>query len=265
MVFVNHLSPYVFSFEMAGRTLGLRWYGLAYVLGFVLGYLALRQAARQGRVPGLTQEGLDRLIFALIIGVVGGGRLGYVLQNLGQWAQDPLFLFRVWEGGMAFFGGLIGVLLATAWAARRDKLSFWALTDALTLPAALGLAVGRIANFINAELWGRPTGRDWGVIYPTVDQQLRHPYELYSSVSLFLLAGLLAWLQRRWGVNARAGLLSAVFLIGYGLSRTLTDFWREEPIFFAGMDLGQILSLVIAAIGWGLWLRWTKTSVSAQR
>jgi len=260
MVFVNHFSPFLFSVQIGGQPIGLRWYGLAYVLGFVLGYLSLRRAAQRNRVPGLGQDALDRLIFALIIGVVGGGRLGYVLQNPGQLMRDPMFALRIWEGGMAFFGGLAGVLLAVVWSARRDRLPYWPLTDALTIPAALGLGFGRIANFINAELWGRPTHQSWGVIYPSVDQQLRHPAELYSSVALFVVAGLLTWLRHRWGPEAKPGLLSAMFLMAYGLSRAFTDIWREEPIAFAGMDMGQILSLVIAAIGWGLWLRWTRTS-----
>jgi len=138
------------------------------------------------------------------------------------------------------------------------------LADALAIPAAIGTALGRIANFANRELWGRPTGQDWGVIYPNVDQQLRHPAELYSSASLFLIAAFLWWLRRRWGPDARPGLLAAAFLMEYGLTRVATDFFREEPIVFAGLDAGQIASLVAAAWGWGLWLRWTRTAPPAR-
>lgn len=265
MKFVNDLSPFVFAFESGGREFGLRWYGLAYVLGFVFGYLALRRAALDGRIPGMGRDQLDRLLFGLILGVVGGGRLGYVVQNLDQIPRDPLFPFKIWEGGMAFFGGLAGVVLAVLWSSRRDRLPFWPLADALTIPAAVGLGLGRIANFVNRELWGRPTGQDWGVVYPNVDQQLRHPAELYSSASLFLVAGLLWFLRRRWGPDVRPGLLGAVFLMAYGLTRVATDIFREEPIVFAGLDSGQIASLVVAAVGWGLWLRWTRTAPRADR
>jgi len=247
MIVVNNFSPFIFK---VGE-FGLRWYGLAYVLGFVLGYLWLARAVRDDRIPGLTKANLDKLIYALIIGVMVGGRLGFCVQNLDQWKRDPLFLLRIWEGGMAFFGGLFGVTLAVYLFARKHKVSFGALGDTITVPGSLALAFGRIANFMNAELWGRPTGADWGVIYPKVDQLPRHPSELYECLSHLLLAGVLAliWKLRPDTRESKRGLLSALFVILYGAFRFVTEYFREEPITVGPLTSGQVASLVIVAIG----------------
>ena len=245
MIIVNDFSPFVFHFKLGGHDVGLRWYGLAYVLGFVFASLAFRRAIRQGMLPGATAGTQDRLMTAIIVGVLVGGRMGFVLQNLGSWARDPFFPLKVYEGGMAFFGGLLGVILGLAWVARKEKLAFWSLTDVATMPAMLGLAFGRIANFVNAELWGRPTGGSWGVIYPKVDRLPRHPSELYESASHFAAFGILVLLSRR---EAIPGKLSAWFLILYGTFRFLTDFLRDEPL-VGPLNTGQYASLVVALIG----------------
>ncbi len=249
MIVVNDFSPFVFHVKLGGHDIGLRWYGLAYVAGFVFASLAFRKALREGRLPGATEKTLDRLMTAVIVGVLAGGRLGYVVQNLGQWARDPFFPLKVYEGGMAFFGGLLGVILGLIWVGRKEKVAFWALADVATLPAMLGLAFGRIANFVNAELWGRPTGANWGVVYPRVDRLPRHPSELYECASHFLAFGILLFLSRQsaWA-QARAGRLSALFLILYGLFRFLTDFYRDEPL-VGPLNTGQYASLVVMAVG----------------
>lgn len=158
MVFRNELSPFVFRIY---GDIGLRWYGLAYLLGFLIGYVWLRRAAVTQSVAGLTKEKVDALIWYVVVGVFAGGRLGFVAQSPGQLLRDPLFPFKVWEGGMAFFGGLVGVVIALLVFTRRHQVKFWSIADVLTVPAALGLGLGRIANFINAELWGKPTGANW--------------------------------------------------------------------------------------------------------
>lgn len=250
MTFVNNISPFVFHVVIKGHELGLRWYGLAYVAGFVFASLAFKKAVRTGFLPEATPRTQERLMTAVIAGVLLGGRLGYVIQNLGSWAKDPLFPLRVWEGGMAFFGGLLGVILGLAWVARKEKISFWSLTDVATLPAMLGLGFGRIANFINAELWGRPTHSSWGVIYPHVDSQLRHPSELYESLSHFLAFAILLWFVSRraeW-VKAQPGRLSAIFLALYGAFRFATDFFRDEPL-VGPLNTGQYASLAVLAVG----------------
>lgn len=266
MVFVNDLSPFLFHFNIRGHEIGLRWYGLAYVLGFVLASLAFRRAIREGLLPGATAKTHDRIVTAVVAGVLVGGRLGYVVQNLSEWARDPLFPIRVWEGGMAFFGGLLGVILGLVWVARRERIPFWSLSDVATFPAMLGLAFGRIANFVNAELWGRPTGSSWGVVYPRVDRLPRHPSELYESASHFLAFGILVVLairNRSWLLSHR-GALSGVFLVLYGLFRFATDFFREEPL-VGPLNTGQYASLLVLLLGAAIFVARSRRSSSDPR
>lgn len=250
-LYTHDLSPFAFSVEVAGRTVGLRWYGLAYVLGFLLAFWYFRRAQRNGTIPGLTDEALEHLSLAIVLGVFLGGRLGFVLQSPRDLLAAPALVFRVWEGGMAFFGGLLGVVLAIFIVAQRHGLSMLALTDVGAFPAALGLAVGRIANFINGELVGRPTGSDWGVIFPAVDALPRHPSQLYESASHFLLFGILVLavrLRPAWA-RGRSGRISALFLCGYGLLRVLTDFYRADDVYFGALSAGQWVSLATFAVG----------------
>lgn len=207
-----------------------------------------------------TDRGLDRLFTASAVGVFGGGRLGYVLQNPARLFRDPLFPFKVWEGGMAFFGGLVGVLLALGWVARKERLRLLDLTDVAAPVAMLALGLGRLANFVNAELWGRPTGASWGVIYPKVDNLPRHPSELYEAASHFAAYAILAAIGRR---SPGVGLVSSLFLILYGAFRFVTDFWREEPL-LGPLNTGQWASLAVAAAGIVLFLA-RRREVSAQR
>jgi phosphatidylglycerol:prolipoprotein diacylglycerol transferase len=258
MIYVHKLSPFIFQVPVFGQTFGLRWYGLAYVLGLVAAFWTFRVAARRGLLPNLDSDAQQQMIFALAAGVVGGGRIGYVLQHLPKLLSDPLFLLRVWEGGMTFFGGLAGVALALIWAKKRFDLNFWTLADVATFPAAFGLGVGRIANFINGELVGRPTGGNWGVIFPRIDNLPRHPSQLYEAVSHFLLLGvLLLLLQRRPQLmKTKPGLFAALFLVLYGTLRFATDFYRADDTFFGPFSSGQWASLVVAVVG--LWLLQTR-------
>lgn len=250
-VYVHNLSPFVFQAHLFGQSVGVRWYGLAYVLGLWMAFFAFGRASRRGLLPGLSQEAQSRMIVAVSIGVLGGGRLGYVLQHPARLLSDPLFFFRVWEGGMAFFGGLAGVILALIWTARRYSLAFWSLADVAAFPAAFGLGVGRIANFINAELWGRPTASTWGVVFPRVDALPRHPSQLYEAASHFLLLGVLLWLLRYRPqlMRERPGVFAALFMALYGALRFLTDFYRDDDLYFGSWSSGQWASLLVAAIG----------------
>jgi phosphatidylglycerol:prolipoprotein diacylglycerol transferase len=255
LLYTHHLSPYVFAVHSGGRTFGIRWYGLAYVFGFLLAFWYFRDAQRRRRISGLSEEALENLLGAIVLGVLLGGRLGFVVQHPRELLADPLMVFRVWEGGMAFFGGLAGVAIALWLVARRYKLSLLALSDVAVFPAALGLAVGRIANFVNAELVGRPTGGDWGVIFPTVDNLPRHPSQLYESASHFLLFGILVLVARRspaWSEEVH-GRLTALFLALYGLFRFVTDFYRADDMFLGPFSYGQWASLLVAVIG-AVWL-----------
>lgn len=228
--------------------MGLRWYGLSYLLGFLFGYLALRRAIKDGRIQRMDVKDLETLLFAIMIGVVAGGRLGFVLQHPDRLLSDPLFFFKFNEGGMAFFGGLSGVVLALLWFGRRKKIRFGELGDAVTIAAALGLACGRLANFMNAELWGVPTNSNWGVVYSNVDQVPRHPSELYESASHFLLAVAL-WLIGRLGWSKNSGELSCYFVIVYGALRFVTEQYRTADRFVGPFTNGQVASLIIALIG----------------
>lgn len=266
-VYVNNLSPFLIHTQLFGQTVGLRWYGLAYVLGLAMAFFTFRTAARRGYLPNFTTQSQEQMFCALVAGVVGGGRLGFVLQHPARLLSDPLFLFRVWEGGMAFFGGLVGVALALVWTARRHHLNFWTLSDVATFPAAFGLGVGRLANFINGELWGRPTRGDWGVIFPKVDFLPRHPSQLYEAASHFLLFGVLVWILRYRPnfVRQRPGTLAAVFMALYGVLRFLTDFYRADDTYFGPFSSGQWASLIVAAFGLGLALHRERAWVRAKQ
>ncbi len=252
MQFVNNFSPFLFKFP--GTEFGLRWYGLAYLFGFFLAYMSLKKAVAEGRIPKMEPKHLEPLLYGIVAGVVGGGRLGYCVQHPKRLIEDPLFLFKFNEGGMAFFGGLVGVIIALTIFCKKSGVKFFDLGDVVALPTALALGFGRIANFINAELWGIPTGSDWGVIYPKVDQQLRHPSELYESASHFLLAGLLYIAYRRFGFNVKRGWSTCLFVVGYGLLRVATEHFRTADRYVGPLTNGQVASLVIAAVGGIVWM-----------
>jgi phosphatidylglycerol:prolipoprotein diacylglycerol transferase len=259
VIFTNNLSPIAVRFHLFGHDFPIRWYGLAYISSFAMAYFAFRWAAKNGKVQGLTLKAVDDLTFGLILGVVAGGRIGFAVQNLSQWAKDPLFVFKIWQGGMAFFGGLAGVCLAIFWICRKYGLRWLPMADIATFPAAMGLFVGRLANFANKELWGRPTRANWGVIYPNIDQQPRHPSELYEATSHLLTFFILLGLAQLPYFRIRRGRLAAMFLFLYGGLRFVTDFWREEPI-VGGLNTGQWASLIVALIGILLFVALRKTT-----
>lgn len=264
MIFENRFDPIIFHLKIGWFDLAPRWYGLAYVIGFVLGYMALKRAVKAGRVPGLEEKHLEPLLTWLIVGVVIGGRIGFVLQNLATWAKDPMFPLKIYEGGMAFFGGLAGVVLAVLWFCHRNKIKFGHLADVITVPAALGLGIGRIANFINGELWGVPTNSNWGVIYPKSGTiQPRHPSELYEMATHFLLAGILV-LAGKSRLGAKRGALSAIFVLVYGLLRIVTEKFRTADTYIGPLTSGQVASIVIAVVGVvALWLVSKRNDVDA--
>lgn len=247
MVFVNELSPYIFRFP--NSDFGIRWYGLAYVIGFVIAYITVKNAIARNHIPGMQAKDLDPFIYGAMAGVVLGGRLGYCLQHLDKWAADPLFFFRFNQGGMAFFGGLAGVVIAVLVFCRIKKIKFGDLGDVVTVPAALSLGIGRIANFINGELWGIPTNGNWGVVYPHVDRQPRHPSELYEMASHFALAALLLVAWKTPAFRDRRGNISALFVAGYGFFRFITEYFRTADTYFGPLTNGQVASLIIFVIG----------------
>lgn len=233
--------------------LAVRWYGLMYLLGFALFLLLGRLRIKRNTGGGFTVSMLDDMLFYGVLGVILGGRLGHILfYQLGYYLQHPLEIFAVWQGGMSFHGGFLGVITAMALLARKYKLPWLVVTDFIAPLVPLGLGAGRIGNFINGELWGRPTNVAWGMIFPDVDSVPRHPSQLYE----FALEGL-AFFLVLWIYSAKprpVGAVSAVFLIGYGVFRSFAEFFREPEDGFLGfmtlgVSMGQWLSLPMVAAG----------------
>lgn len=250
---VHDLNPVLFHIW---GPLSVRWYGLAYLLGFLCGYLILRHLSKRGEFAVPPDDLSNFIVYVAIYGVFCGGRLGYVLfYAFGDFLHDPLFLFRVWEGGMASHGGMLGVLLVVLWYARHKKVSFWNLTDGLALAAPAGLFFGRIANFINGELWGRPTDVPWAVIFPQAGDPAptpRHPSQLYEALGEGVILFTALWLIRRTRWGKQNGALSAAFLILYAVARITVEFFREpdSTIYFGWLTKGQLYSsfMVLTAI-----------------
>jgi phosphatidylglycerol---prolipoprotein diacylglyceryl transferase len=234
--------------------LAVHWYGLAYLAGFVLAWLLATRRARRAGSP-VTPAQVEDIIFSGALGVILGGRFGYVIfYNFEQFLQDPLWLFRVWEGGMSFHGGALGVIIAMAWYARKNRMQLGALWDFIAPLVPLGLLLGRLANFLNQELWGRPTNVAWGMIFPRTDPLLlvRHPSQLYEA----LLEGLILFIIL-WSFSNRPRptySVGGLFLFLYGVFRFSIEFFREPDaqIGFAAlgwMSRGQQLSLPMIIAG----------------
>jgi phosphatidylglycerol---prolipoprotein diacylglyceryl transferase len=241
----------------------IRWYALAYIAGLMFGWWYLRRLATTerlwGEVPRPTIVDVDDLLVWITIGVILGGRIGYVLfYGGGAYLSDPLEIFKVWQGGMSFHGGLIGAALAMLLFARRRRLNVWSLFDMAAAAVPVGLFLGRVANFINGELWGRPTDVAWAFVFPHAGPEPRHPSQLYEAIleGMVLLAVLTALV---WAYKAlrRPGLVAGVFGIGYGLSRFVVEFFREPDAqvgYLIGdwMTMGMLLSLPMVVAGLAL-------------
>lgn len=238
----------------------VRWYGLMYLVAFLLFYLLGRWRLSRtwyGTRTGLSAKDLEDLLFYGVLGVIVGGRLGYVLfYKPGEFLANPLSIFAVWTGGMSFHGGLIGVILALAWFARRRGVPYLDIGDFVAPLVPLGLAAGRFANFINGELWGRVTQVPWAMVFPQAHDTLpRHPSQLYQMAGEGLLLFALLWW---YGRKPRAtGQVSAAFLVGYGVLRFVAEYFREPDDFLGllalGMSMGQWLCVPMVAAGAWLW------------
>ena len=235
--------------------IAVHWYGLMYLLGF-LQYLLLgrlRVAQPQIKGQGFVKEDLEDLLFYAVLGVILGGRLGYCLFYLpGHYLSHPLDILKVWQGGMAFHGGFLGVIAAIAWFAKKRQIPFFHVADMIAPLVPFGLAFGRIGNFINGELWGRATDVPWAMIFPQAgDQLLRHPSQLYEFVGEGVLLGLLLWFYARQ--PRKMAQTSGVFMLGYGIFRFLAEFTREPDRFLGtlslGFSMGQWLSLPMILLG----------------
>ena len=280
------ISPELFSISLGGFTFALRWYALAYIAGIVLAFQISLMALRRPQLWSgqnvehrpMRADQLEDLLFWVVIGIIAGGRLGYVLfYQPGVYLSDPLAILRVWEGGMAFHGGVIGVVVAGWLFCRKYSLPKLSTSDLVVLGAPIGLLLGRMANFINAELWGRATDLPWGAAFPGALPQecgqlaglcARHPSQLYEAfLEGVLLLAVLLWLAFRRNALRFPGRITGTFFAGYGLARFLVEFVRQpdaqfisegNPLGLAlhlngyGITMGQILSLPM--ILFGLWM-----------
>ena len=241
----------------------IKWYALAYIAGFLLGVWWAQRLARRDSGRPTARDIEDFLVWA-VLGVILGGRLGYVLFYRPELLAEPLRAIAIWEGGMAFHGGMLGVALAVILYARANGFAALRLGDRIACAVPIGLFFGRLANFVNNELWGRPTDLPWGVVFPIRDdleavypEVPRHPSQLYEAflegVVLFVL---LAWLASRSGIRNRPGLLSGVFIAGYGAARFAVEFVRQpdlrDPVYLGFMTQGQMLSVPMVLAGAGL-------------
>lgn len=241
--------------------LAIRWYALAYVAGIFLGWMLLKRMSEQCSPPLLSEKALDDVILYAVLGIILGGRLGYVLfYNPAYYFHFPLEALKVWQGGMSFHGGLVGITIAMLLFARRFQIPFLKLTDLLAICAPIGLFFGRLANFINGELWGRTTDVPWAVVFPSGGDVPRHPSQLYEAMlEGALLFVILLWLSKQTALRVKPGVLSGLFLLGYGLARAFVEFFREPDeqlgFLFQFFTMGQLLSLpmVLGGLALAVW------------
>ena len=263
-----NISPDIFSIDLGFMVFALRWYALAYIAGLIIGWRLITRAVRKPALwrhdtAPMTAEHAESLLTWVILGVILGGRLGYVLfyDPAGFWA-DPSRIPMIWEGGMSFHGGFLGVVVAGLLFCRVNKVAMAPVGDAMAMVAPIGIFFGRIANFINAELWGRPTDAAWGVAFPGQNAQTcfgpegiveiagqlvcaRHPSQLYEALLEGLVLGaVLLWLVWRRGAFKVPGQVMGLFIAGYGAGRFIVENFRQADAQFitAGNPLGHIIS-----------------------
>jgi len=247
MLTFPHIDPVIFHVG----PVAIRWYGLMYLIGFGAAYLLIGHLSRLRNLD-LNKDGVADLLFYCVLGVVLGGRLGYVLfYNPAEYFSHPQEIFAVWRGGMSFHGGLLGVIAAAVIFCRRRKLPTLLVGDILVTSAPIGLGLGRIGNFINGELWGRATDLPWGMVFPGGGPLPRHPSQLYEATLEGLVLFLILYLLHR--KQAATGVPFFCFFLGYGLFRFLVEFVRQPDaqlgFLWGGATMGQLLSLPMIIFG----------------
>ncbi len=274
-----NISPEIFAIDLFGFQLALRWYAMAYIVGIGIGWFIIKAALKRPHLwrngPPMQVSQLEDLLTYIVIGVIAGGRLGYVLfYKPAEFLAAPLDIIKIWEGGLSFHGGFVGVVLGVYLFSRRHNVPLPDLADIIAVAATPAILLVRGANFINAELWGRQTDLPWGVIFPGPAAQacaaadgpcVRHPSQLYEAgLEGLVLGTILTLLAFRFGALKKSWLLSAVFFVGYGLARFIVEFVRQPDAQFVtagnelglrlhidgyGLTMGQLLSLPMIIAG----------------
>jgi phosphatidylglycerol:prolipoprotein diacylglycerol transferase len=279
MIEFPSISPEIFTISLGGFDFSLRWYAISYIAGFIVALYIMKFFVRRDHLwkyssPPMEIDQTDDILTYLIFGVILGGRLGYVIfYNFDYYLLNPIDILRIWDGGMSFHGGFTGVVLSLIYYCSRNSIQIMPAADLLALASTPGLLFGRVANFINAELWGRPTDMPWGVVFPGEFAQscpgilgpcARHPSQLYEAglegLLLFIVLGLLAY----FGGLKKSGVIAGTFIAGYGLARFFVEYYRvPDPQFFSdvnpygfaysfgqvGVTMGQTLSIPMILIG----------------
>jgi phosphatidylglycerol:prolipoprotein diacylglycerol transferase len=251
-----HIDPVLISIG----PFAIRWYALAYIVGILLGWLyaraILRNERRWGGPAPMTVTDYDDFVVWVTLGIILGGRLGYVLfYNPAYFAAYPLHAFKLWEGGMSFHGGFLGCVAAVLLFGWKRRISVLSLGDITCAVGTIGLFLGRLANFINGELWGRVTDMPWGMVFPGAGPLPRHPSQLYEAALEGIVLGLVLAFFIRRGALERPGLILGLFAIGYGLARSFCELFREPDaqlgFLWGGLTMGMLLSipLILAGIG----------------
>jgi len=248
-MYIHNLNPVLVDLGI----IQIRWYSLAYIFGILIGYYFAKHLTKNSRLKNIiTDNLLENYLIYLIVGIILGGRLGYVIfYNASYFIQNPIEIFFIWQGGMSFHGGILGVFLSTFYFCKKQRIHFLNLLDLIVVVAPIGIFLGRIANFINAELVGKVTGSNYGVIFPSVDKFPRHPSQLYEALLegmiLFLILQLMLWKKR----SLIRGELSCYFIILYSIFRMICEVFREpdEQIGYVifSLSLGTILSFIFFA------------------
>ncbi len=239
----------------------IRWYSLAYIAGIVAGWKLIKMDMQKHPIPNLTAALIEDLIIWAIGGIILGGRLGYTLiYQQDYYLEHPIQIFHIWEGGMSFHGGFVGFVLAFYCFCRRHKVPYLRLMDLMAAVAPIGLFFGRLANFVNGELWGRTSDVPWAMLFPHAGSLPRHPSQLYEAgLEGILLFIILFMLLKKTNLRERAGALCGLFLVGYGVARIVCEFFREPDaqlgFLWAGATMGQLLSVPMLLLGAFLFLR----------
>ncbi len=251
MIFIQpSINPIIFSLGI----IEIRWYSLAYILAFIFGSILIKKFNKNS-YKLLTNFQIDKFFVWAVIGVILGGRIGYVLfYQTNLFFKNPIYIFQIWNGGMSFHGGLIGIIISTYFYSIKNNVNFFYLSDLISLVAPIGLFLGRISNFINTELYGRITDFPFAIIYPQIDQYPRHPSQLYESFFEGIILFLICYIYFvKKSKQYKIGIISALFLIFYSLFRFIIEFLREPDLhlglFFNFFSMGQLLCIPIFISG----------------